>query len=88
MITKKTQIEGASLSLSLTPLQAIRNFFGVVESEGIDTTIPRFSSQYRSFRKKIVSQGRLERWGGVETGAMKEARSIARMRDRRKKGEW
>ena len=88
MINKKMQVEGASLSLSLTPLQAIRNIFGVVESEGIDTTIPRFSSQYRTFRKKIVSAGRLEKWGSVESGAMKEARSIARIRDRRKKGEW
>ena len=88
MITQQERIGGMEVTFIRTPLQAIKAFFGVVENEGIGTTIPRFSSQYRSFRKKIVSEGRLEKWGSAESGAMKESRSIARMRDRRKKGSW
>lgn len=86
MITKKAQIEGASLELSLSPLQAIRDYFGAEEYQ--PQPIAMHSAEYRTFRKKIVSEGRLEKWGAVATGIEKERMSIERIRERRKREGW
>ena len=84
MITKK-KVEGGELSFAFSPLQSIQDYFGVVESEGIGKTISRFSPEYHLYRKKIVEEGRLTKWGGLTTGAEKEKIGIMRMRERQKK---
>ena len=83
METKK-KIEGAELSFALSPIQALRDYFGAKEYH--PQPIRLHSEEYREFRKKIVSSGRLEKWGGVETGIEKEQVGLKRIRESRKRG--
>ena len=83
MITKKI-VEGAELSFALSPIQALRDLFGSEEYH--PQPIRLHSEEYREFRKKIVSAGRLEKWGDVQTGIEKEQAGLKRIREKAKKG--
>jgi len=87
MISKKEKIMGMELKMSLSPAQALRSTFDVRPPTGA-SAIPRFSEAYRSYRKKIVSEGRLTQWRGAETGIERERRGVRRTKERKEGGIW
>lgn len=85
MITRE-KIAGMEVTFARTFLQQIRAFFDVIEPEA--PTIPFFSEQYRTYRKKVVSEGRSIKWKPVTAGTEKERLNLERMRERRKRTAW
>jgi len=85
-VLKKQQIEGATFTLSLSPLQAIRDFFNTEARE--IAPISRFSGAYRTYKKRVVEEGHLTEWGAVTSGAEKGRMGISRIGERRGKTGW
>lgn len=85
METKK-KIEGAELSFALSPIQALRDYFGAKEYH--PQPIRLHSEEYREFRKKIVSAGRLTQWKSVQSGIEKEQVGLKRISERQKRSLW
>jgi len=86
MLVKKEQVEGSEITLALSPLAFIKNFFGAIERE--PEAIPLYSEGYRTFRKKIVSQGRALSWKSVTAGTVKEKAGLQRIAERRGRSAW
>jgi len=82
MITKKQRIMGAEIALSMTPLGAIRDFFGAVEKQ--PSTIPLYSKKYREYRTEAGKRGLP--WKGISTGADKQRLSLKRIKASRERG--
>jgi len=82
----KKRVLGSEITLALSPLAYIKNYFGAIEREV--EGIPLYSEGYRRFRKKIVSQGRAMRWDSVTPGTEKEKRGLLRLRERYKRTTW
>jgi len=87
MITKKQVVQGMELKMALSPVQALRSSMDVRPPTGA-SAIPRFSEAYRSYRKKVVSEGRLTQWRGVTSGVERERRGIRRAKQRKDGGIW
>ena len=86
MTNKKEQIMGREITLSLSPIQAVQNFFGTTEPGKI--TIRRFSKDYRTYRKKIVEEGRLTKFGDVTPSREKEAIRLKTLKSAHRKVSW
>ena len=83
---KKHQIEGATFTLALSPLQALRDFFNAEAREA--APISRFSEGYRAYRKKVIKEGKAIEWRSVTAGTVKEKAGLQRAKERRKGGAW
>jgi len=87
MIAKKQVVQGMELKMALSPVQALRSTMDVRPPTGA-APIRLYSEAYRSYRKKIVSEGRLTQWRGAETGVERERRGIRRTKERKEGGIW
>ena len=86
MIQTKERIAGRETVFSLSVIQSIRKFFGVSEPES--PSIPFFGEQYRTYKKKIVREGKAIKWGLPSTGTEKEKAGIRRIQKRYERSVW
>lgn len=87
MLVKKTVVEGKEVKQIFTsPLAFLHVFFGTSPTE--PKPIRRFAEESRTYRKKIVSEGRAIKWKPVTSGTEKEKLNLERMRERRKRTAW
>lgn len=86
MIARKEQALGSQMTLSLTPLQALRNFFGIIDPG--KKTIRRFSKDYRTYIKKTVEEGRLTKFGDITSGKEKAVIRLKPLKSAHRKVSW
>jgi len=87
MIAKKQIVQGMELKMALSPVQVLRSTMDVRPPTGA-APIRLYSEAYRSYRKKIVSEGKLTQWRGAETGIEKQQRSLRRIKERKGRTGW
>jgi hypothetical protein len=70
-VIKKTIVEGSLVKQVFTsPLIFLHDFFGTSPVEV--KPIRHGTTEYRTYKKKIVSEGRATKWGAISTGVDKQ----------------
>ena len=74
---------GAETTFARDPVQARRAFFGVKEQQ--PKSIRGYTPEHRTYKKKIVTEGRATEWK-VQTGRQREEVGILRTKKRMQPG--